>query len=311
MLTQMPRTLCSGAAPALPWPVRFVLTAVGFLLIGVACSGPSSPGGPAATPSASAPTPAAPSPAPSPAPSAPSAASCRYGTGSLDTSCAVRTEQLEANVNAAIDRLADRHPEIFDTSVLRGAGEWRVLRPSEYLSGVVEELRQRRLCAETDEVSTVAVRGSGDFSETYDILHTTNHVRRGSRAYLHTCSPPSFPVVPGEAIAYVRVAFYSITCEEGITPPRNGEGVLPIGCRGFITATPKQRNNEDVPRHIVGGDISWRLEQAGDVVAINDDAHNEFNKMAVGRNPGRYSLCATSHGVEGCQHGEIVADPRR
>jgi hypothetical protein len=46
-----------------------------------------------------------------------------------------------------------------------------------------------------------------------------------------------------DAITYVRVAFYGIACEEGIMPPRNGENVLPIGCRGFVTATPKQRNN--------------------------------------------------------------------
>jgi len=39
--------------------------------------------------------------------------------------------------------------------------------------------------------------------------------------------------------------------------------------------------------------------------------NNPFNKLLVGRSPGRYSLCATSHGVEGCQHAEVVADPRR
>jgi site-specific DNA-cytosine methylase len=43
----------------------------------------------------------------------------------------------------------------------------------------------------------------------------------------------------------------------------------------------------------------------------DDDANNAFNKMLVGQNPGRYSLCATSHGVEGCQHAEVVAGPRR
>jgi len=222
-----------------------------------------------------------------------------------------RTGQFEPEVNAAIDRLADRHPEYFDTSVNQGTGEWRVLRPRDYLDGVVAELERVRFCAETDQVAAVALRNGSEFSETYDVLLSTGHVRRGNRAYQETCSPPSFPVVASEAIAYVRVAFYSITCEEGITPPRNGENVLPLGCRGFVTATPKQRSNEDVPRHIVGGDISWRLDQAGEVVIVHDDASNPFNKMLVGRSPGRYSLCATSHGVEGCQHAEVVADPRR
>jgi hypothetical protein len=282
----------------------------GVVLLAVSCSGPSSPGTPAPSPSVPAPSPAAAAPSPSPS-APPAAASCRYGYGTLDTTCTVRTEQLESNVNAAIDRLAERHPEYFDTSVNQATGEWRVLRPRDYLAGVVEELQRVRLCAETDEVALVSVRNSGDFSETYDILLPTGHVRRGSRAYQHTCRPPSFPVIAAEAIAYVRVAFYGIACEDGITPPRNGENVLPIGCRGFVTATPKQRNNEDVPHHIVGNDISWRLEQTGDAVIVHDDPHNAFNKTAVALNAGRYSLCATSHGVEGCQHAEVVPDPRR
>ena len=77
-----------------------------------------------------------------------------------------------------------------------------------------------------------------------------------------------------------------------------------------MTATPKRPNNEDVPRHIIGEDISWTFEQAGDIANIVTDDHNAFNKQVVGRNAGRYTLCATSHGVEGCQHGEIVPDPR-
>lgn len=279
------------------------------LLLGAACS--SSPSGPVVS-SSSSPPPAAPSPAPSaPASAPPAAAACRYGLGTLDTTCARRNGQFEPEVNAAIDRLAGRHPEYFDTSVNQGTGEWRVLRARDYLDGVVAELERVRFCAETDEVSAVALKNGSEFSETYDVLLPTGHVRRGNRAYQETCSPPSFPVVASEAIAYVRVAFYSVTCEEGITAPRNGENVLPLGCRGFVTATPKQRNNEDVPHHIIGTDVAWRLEQAGEVVNVHDDASNPFNKMLVGRNAGRYSLCATSHGIEGCQHGEVVADPRR
>ena len=112
---------------------------------------------------------------------------------------------------------------------------------------------------------------------------------------------------PSTAADCPWIADYALHTE----PPRHGENVLPLGCRGFVTATPKQRNNEDVPRHIIGSDIAWRIEQAGDVVGVRDDESNAFNKVLVGRNPGRYSLCATSHGVEGCQHAEVVADPRR
>jgi hypothetical protein len=272
------------------------------------CSSPSAP-----TRTSSAPATPAPSAAPPPvaSPSAPAAASCRFGYGTLDTACTRRAEQLEPDLGAAIDRLAARHPEYFDTSVGSGTGEWRVLRPREYLDGIVDELREWRFCAETDQVSTVSLKNGSEFSETYDVLQPSGNVRRGNRTYVQTCSPPSFPVLPEEAIAYVRVAFYGIECEEGIPAPRNGENVLPVGCRGFVTATPKQPSNEDVPRAIVGDDIAWRTEQAGDRVVVHDDPHNAFNKTVVALNPGPYTLCATSHGVEGCQYAEVVPDPRR
>jgi hypothetical protein len=277
-------------------------------LVGLSCGSDrvSPPAVP--SPAVSAPAPVDPLP---PTATPPASSSCRWGPGTLDTACAPGAERYEAEVNAAIDRLAERRPDVVDMTSSRGPGEWRVLRPRDYLTGVVSELQARRFCAETDEAAMIFVRSGSEFSESWDILHPTGHVRRGNRAYVETCSPPNFPVAPRDAIAYVRVHFFGITCEDGITAPRNGENVLPIGCRGAVTATPKQRNNVDVPRHIVGSDIAWRLEQSGEVVAIHDDRANAFNKTAVGLNPGRYTLCATVHGIEGCQSVEVVRDPRR
>ena len=283
--------------------------AAGVVVLVCASCG-SDPVSPPVVPSPSVSAPATVDPLPPASPPV-SGASCRWGPGTLDTTCAPGVERYEAEVNAAIDRLADRRPDIVDTSSSRGPGEWRVRRPGDYLAGVVAELQARRFCAETDESALVFVRSGSEFSESWDILHPTGHVRRGNRAYVATCSPPNFPVSPQEAIAYVRVHFFGITCEEGITPPRNGENILPLGCRGATTATPKQRNNVDVPRHIVGSAIAWRLEQSGDVVRLHDDPANAFNKTAVGLNPGRYTVCATVHGIEGCQSVEVAPDPRR
>ncbi len=251
-----------------------------------------------------------PVPSPSPSPSSgPAASGCRYGYGTLDTACSREAERFEAEINAAIDRVAEKHADYFDMANARGPGEWKVLRPADYLAAVVGEL-PRAFCGETDGVRIVSLRDSAELSESYDVLHPTDHVRRGRTAYQRTCRPPDFPVDPKEAIAYVRVHFYAIECEPGVTAPRNGENVLPIGCRGLTTATPKQRNNEDVPRHIVGGDVSWRLEQSGEIVDVHDYPEEAFNKIAVPKNAGRYTLCATSHGVEGCQEVE-VPEPRR
>ena len=41
---------------------------------------------------------------------------------------------------------------------------------------------------------------------------------------------------------------------------------MPLGCDGFATATPKQRNGQDVPSWIHGSDIQWELREGHDVV---------------------------------------------
>jgi hypothetical protein len=281
-------------------------------LFALSCSSPSSSSRPSPSASAAAPSnAAAPVASPSTAPSTPvTSAACRFGNGTLDTTCVRRTGQLEADVGAAIDRLAQGHPEYFDTSVNVATGEWRVLRPHDYLAGVVDELRKWRFCAETDEAALVSVKNGNELSEDYDVLLPTGHVRRGNGMYARTCTPAAFPVEARDAIAYVRVAFYGFDCEAGLGAPRNGANELPIGCRGFVTATPKQRNNEDVPRYIVAGDVSWRLEQQGERVIVHDFPDNAFNKVVVPLNVGRYLLCAASHGVEGCQEAEVRPDPR-
>lgn len=275
----------------------------GIVIFGLSCSSSSSPTPPA--PSPSAPVVVA-SPSPSPSPSAPvTGQSCPYGFGTLETSCGRSGAAYVDNVNSAIDQVVQQHPDYFNTADINGPGGFRVLKPHEYQVAVVGLLQQGGFCAETDD-DTVGVKRNSSFSETYDILLSTGHVRRGDGAYRETCNPPNFPIDATQAIGYIRVAFYSILCDAGITPPRNGENRLPLGCRGYVTATPKRPNNEDVPPRIIASDISWRFEQEGDVATIHDDDHNAFNKLVVGRGPGRYTLCATSHGVEGCQHGEII-----
>ncbi len=322
MISWMP-SRPSSARPSFARP-RFArwpgggLAAAGVVAFALSCSSPSSSTSPAparsssspAVSSSSSPLRTASSPSPS-ASASPSPPACRYGNGTLEATCGRQTAQLEPDVGAAIDRLADHHPEYFDTSDTAGPGEWRVLQPRAYLAGVVDELRKWGFCAETDEASIVSVKNSSEFSEDYNVLLPTGHVQRGRRVYQQTCTPASFPVEARDAIAYVRVAFYGIQCEDGITPPRNGANELPLGCRGFVTATPKQRNNLDVPRSIVGNDISWELVQGGDKVIVHDyPDENVFNKILVPANVGPYQLCATSHGVTGCQDAEVVPDPR-
>jgi hypothetical protein len=276
---------------------------VALVVTALSCSGGSStPSGPAPGPS---PTAVAPLPSPSTAPSAPAATACRFGKGTPDTFCARRQPALHSDVDAAIDRLVQQHPEYFELTNVNGPGGYRVLKPAEYHQGVVANLEQAGFCAETDRL-TVQVRSGTEFSEEYDILLSTSHVRRGTGTYRQTCTPPSFPLELADVISYVRVAFYSIRCPEGVAVPRNAEDRLPVGCTGFITATAKTNDNLDVNPALVGDRIDWTFEQEGEHVRIHEFADVPFNKIAVAVTPGHYTLCAEIKAFKGCQFGEVV-----
>jgi hypothetical protein len=269
------------------------------------CGGGSSPSAPVAATSPGA-APASPSPTVAPSASAsPVATACKYGKGDPDTFCERRNAVLLPDVDAAIDRVVEQHPDWFILTDQNGPGGYKVLKQPEYYQGVTASLQSAGFCAETDTVS-VSVRNGTDFSEEYDILLGTGHVRRGQGSYRQTCTPPSFPLEASDLIAYVRVAFYSIRCPDGVEVPRNAEDRLPLGCTGFVTATPKTKDNLDVKRGLIGDQVDWTFEQEGEHVTLNDFADVPFNKILFGANAGHWLLCATVKTFKGCQFGEVV-----
>lgn len=269
------------------------------------CGGGSSPSAPVAATSPSV-APASPSPTVAPsAPASPAATACQYGMGDPDTFCVRKNAALLPDVDAAIDRVVQQHPDWFILTDQNGPGGYKVLKPAEYYQGVTASLQSAGFCAETDTVS-VSVRNGIDFSEEYDILLGTGHVRRGQGSYRETCTPPSFPLDASQVISYIRVAFYSIRCPDGVEVPRNAEDRLPLGCTGFVTATPKTKDNLDVKRGLIGDQIDWTFEQEGEHVKINDFADVPFNKILFGANAGHWLLCATVKAFKGCQFGEVV-----
>ena len=271
----------------------------------LSCSGGTTPSAPAPAPSVGT---AAPSPAPTTAPSAPAATACKYGKGDPDTFCARRSPALLADVDAAIERLVQQRPDYFILTDQNGTGGYKVLKTAEYYQGVVSNLQEAGFCAETDTVS-VSVRNGIEFSEEYDILLGTGHARRGQGSYRTTCTPPAFPLEASDLISYIRVAFYSIRCPDGVEVPRNAEDRLPLGCTGFVTATPKTKDNLDVKRGLIGDQIDWTFEQEGEHVRLNDFAGVDFNKILFAANKGHWTLCATVKAFRGCQFGEVV-DPK-
>jgi hypothetical protein len=105
----------------------------------------------------------------------------------------------------------------------------------------------------------------------------------------------------------IRVAFFGINCGRGNPVPRNNERLLPRGCRGYVTATPKQANGDDVPANVHGPNIEWFVLYGEEFIDVQAPTfQSNFNKDVVGVSPGAFGLCATVRGVTGCLIGTVI-----
>ena len=278
---------CSGAAPRTSTP-----SAVSGGVSG-ALSGPGGVHGLDASPN-----PALPSPSPTPTP-------CPYGKGTLDTTTLRGVPVFLDKVDAAIDQLVQQRPEIFEMGDAAGPGGYRVLDNDKYQAGVVKNLEAMAFCA-VSENGQIQLKNSNEFSEAYDILLSSQHIRRGEGSYRATSNPPAFPLDAADLIDGIRVAFFGFDCPDGITPPNNGQGKLPVGCVGFVTATPKTKDNKDVDPRVHGPDIQWIHWEGHEQVKVEDFPGVTFNKTLVGLEEGGFRLCAVVKGVEGCLNGTVI-----
>ena len=236
--------------------------------------------------------------------SPPGAPSCRFGKGTVDTVCSRQTAAFSTDVDAAISLLVQQRPDIFDLTQQIDEGGFKVLNPTDYYAGVVRNLEARNFCAGYDFVD-LQVKNSSSFSESYDIMRSSGHIRHATGAYHSTCSPPNFPLDPEDLIDHVRVSFFSIGCIPGVPPPRNGERLLFMGCYGYVTASPKDKNGDDVDARIHGDHIDWTLAQEITIVSMDDFNGVPFNKILTARHPGEFTICATVKGVRGCLEAEV------
>jgi hypothetical protein len=234
-------------------------------------------------------------------------AACTLGKGDPGASCGEGgVPELLEEVNAAIDELVQKRPELFNLERVLGRDGFYVLDAEKFYLGVVAVLQARGICAEWD-FTALQVKTAQSRSERYDLLLSNGHIRRGLGSFRASCTPASFPLDPADVIHRVRVAFYAIECDdEERTAPRNGEGLLPVDCTGFVTATPKGKDDVDVDRRIHGPEITWHLEQAGEYTSVEDFAKVAFNKLLRGRDPGEFRLCATVQTRTGCLNGTVI-----
>ena len=140
-----------------------------------------------------------------------------------------------------------------------------------------------------------------------------HRARSGARAVADTRSTPTPTPAPSRpdavagSIDSIRVAFFGINCGKGNPVPNNGWKLLPKGCRGYVTATPKRKDGSDVPAKEHGPDIDWFMLYGDEFVDVQTPTfESDFNKDLVGLRVGGFGLCATVKGVTGCLAGQVV-----
>jgi len=155
-------------------------------LLVVAC-GASSPATPPPVPS---PTPVTPVTAPT-APPTPAALGCGVGPSTGAGNCIRTSPTFLSEVDAAIDRVVAKRPDIFDVRDQRGAGGFLVKDSNAYYALVVEELKAAGFCATADG-GEVATKINNNFNDQYHIMISSGHIRRGEASYRASCYPSWF-----------------------------------------------------------------------------------------------------------------------
>lgn len=80
-------------------------------------------------------------------------------------------------------------------------------------------------------------------------------------------------------VASNRVGFFGIGCPSGVSP-RNGQGVLPLGCIGFATQTPKNAQGQDVPAAVHGPVVAWATTTGAERVRLVE-VEEAFNRNVI------------------------------
>jgi hypothetical protein len=233
-------------------------------------------------------------------------AMCPEGVGNPEASCTGDVPGLHLDqVYAAVDRLIETQPDIFDRERVIGHDGFKVLNDEAFYLGVAGLLQAQGLCAVWD-YEQLQIKTSPAASESYVLLDQKNFIRRDDRLLNFTCVPAAFPLDPALIVDRVRVGFYGIRCEGDREPPRNGQGLLPVNCTGYVTATPKKADDTDVDPRVHGSEIDWQLVPLGGRVIVASYSDIPFNKVVKGYSPGDVRLCATVQGHQGCLNIKVI-----
>ena len=116
------------------------------------------------------------------------------GTGDgLEASCPRTSPSFLSEVDAAIDRAVQNHPDLVDFEDRAGRGGYFVRNVDGFFDEVVREIAAgSNLCAMVDADLEIAVKRDNASSEQYKLMWSSGYIRRGESSYRATCSPAWF-----------------------------------------------------------------------------------------------------------------------
>jgi hypothetical protein len=165
------------------FPFRAVLVLVPFLTL--SCNESTPP----VAPDPVVPPPVVATPPPPPPPAA--ALGCSAGPGTFNENCFRQSPAFLGAVDAAINRVVARRPDLFNLNDQRGAGGYLVLNSEAYHHEVMVELREAGYCAVKDR-NEIGVKIDNSLNDQFHIMLSDFHVRRGEASYRSTCRPAWF-----------------------------------------------------------------------------------------------------------------------
>jgi hypothetical protein len=235
--------------------------------------------------------------------------SCPLGLGSGRFTCQGDVPGLLPRLDAAIDKLVSDRPSLFDTTNPPAVGGYFIHDVDQFYDGVIDNLMADGLCAQRDYADSdhLLIKENNEYAEVYDIVTTQNRIRRGPITFKVTCTPANFPLTSEQAVANVSVSFYRY--DPGCSNPNPPHNSIAVGCRGSITATPRDVLGNKLPPELHATDVHWFI-RFGDGVTVNSSPSPEgipFNWVIVGREVGEFSVCATVGGNRtGCMNGFVI-----
>jgi hypothetical protein len=111
---------------------------------------------------------------------------------SREIACGREEPSYLEDVDQSIATLAQQRPDLFNFNDTQSGTDWfKVVNVQGYIEGMISQMRAKGYCAMFDGEELVAKK-ENRYSDHYDILTGSDHVRRGAGSYRVSCYPAAF-----------------------------------------------------------------------------------------------------------------------